>query len=79
MLFYESGVLHNQWLFLTFFGGIMLALIILLGFMTMWQPRRETVIPTSKAIPWILILLYFFTVLYAITYVIVRMFFPPNW
>jgi hypothetical protein len=80
MLFYESSVLHNQWLFLSFFGGILLVLTIVLGFMAIWQPRREVIrIPTLKAIPWLLILLYVFIVSYAIIYVIIRMFIPPNW
>jgi hypothetical protein len=80
MLFYESYILHNQWLFLSLFGGLILVLTFVLGFMAMWQPRSEGGnLTTLKAIPWILILLYVFIVLFAIIYVVVRMFYPPNW
>jgi hypothetical protein len=79
------NVLQAQWVILALLGGAALALAVFLYYLTSGRSEKDkevgpsTFLPTCYRIPWILILLFVITAIYAIIYVYQRSSRPPNW
>ena len=77
-------VLQAQWLWLALLGGSALVLAIVLAYLAIWRTGRNgdgrAVTPSgSGKTPWVLILVYVATLVFALGYVIMRAVVPPNW
>ena len=80
-------VLQDQWLILALVGGSALVLAVVLSYLALWRGRggaeeseADTPAPAEHGrMPWILILIYAATVVFAIIYVLARAVEPPNW
>ena len=88
---FQLDVLQNQWVALSLFGGVALVLVMILSYLALWRARGgesgtqgTAGEPASPArgrprLPWVLILVYAATVVFAIVYVALRAANPPNW
>jgi|WetSurMetagenome_2_1015567.scaffolds.fasta_scaffold401748_3 hypothetical protein len=82
---FQLYVMQNQWLMLALIGGTALLLVFLLGYPALWRPREPMAEKTPEKqsllafMPWILVVLYGVTIVYAVVYVIRMAGHPPNW
>jgi len=81
---FRLDVLQNQWLILAFAGGIVLTLVLICAYMMMWRPRNESAEPITggkaliRWIPWFIIALFIFIVIFQFVYTIILSNNPPN-
>jgi uncharacterized iron-regulated membrane protein len=82
----QYSVVQNQWLILALFGGFALVLVSVLGYLALWRRRRpeaEGAAPFGRwlrsYLPWVLVVTYAATLVYAVVYVVLRAANPPNW
>ncbi len=81
---FQLSVLQNQWLILALFGGIVLMLGTVAGYLMMWRPRNESPEPITSGrelirwIPWILIILFIAIVIYQVASSLILAPNPPN-
>ena len=81
---FRLSVLQNQWLILAFAGGIVLTLVLICAYMMMWRPRNESAEPITggkaliRWIPWFIIALFIFIVIFQFVYTIILSYYPPN-
>jgi hypothetical protein len=81
---FRLEVLQNQWLILSLMGGFIVMLGVIMTYLMMWRPRKETgeVITDLRSLfhllPLIVIILFICIVIYQITYVIIFALNPPN-
>jgi len=74
-------ILQNQWLILALGGGAALVLAVVLSYLGFWRGSGHAdATPAGHGrLPWILILVYVATFVFAIAYVLARAVEPPNW
>ena len=79
-------VLQNQWLIFSLVGGTGIVFAVILLFMALWRPREdeegaaEGAGPIRRSfMPWLIILLFGATVVFAAAYVLRATLRPPNW
>ncbi len=81
----QLNLLQNQYIMLAFFGGIALVLLSALGYLAMWRTREtEGAGPALGGsrrgyMPWVLLVTYAASLIYAVVYVLMRAQTPPNW
>jgi hypothetical protein len=81
---FRLSVLQNQWLILALAAGLVVMLAVVMTYLMMWRPRKETgeVISDLRSLfhllPLIVIILFICIVIYQITYVIIFALNPPN-
>jgi hypothetical protein len=81
---FRLSVLQNQWLILALMSGIIIMLAVVMTYLMMWRPRKETgeVITDLRSLfnllPLIVIILFICIVIYQITYVLIFAMNPPN-
>ena len=81
---FRLSILQNQWLIIALMGGLIIMLAVVLTYVMMWRPRKETgeVITDLKSLfnllPLIVILLFICIVIFQIMYVIILSANPPN-
>ena len=83
----QFDLLQNQWIMLALLGGFSLVLVSVLGYLAMWrrrEPEAEEAPPSFGRwlrlhLPWLLVVTYAGTVVFAIVYVLLRARTPPNW
>jgi heme A synthase len=77
---FRLDVLQNQWLIVAMAGGTALILVIVLAYLAVWRGARGgTDGDRPRRMPWVLILLYAVTIVYAIIYVAMAALDPPTW
>ncbi len=75
-------VLQSQWIVAAIMGGIVLALVTALAYLTFWQPRRRADAEETSAsgrMPLVLVLTYVVMALFIVAYTAFLAFRPPNW
>ena len=78
-------VLQNQWLIFALVGGTAILFAMILVFTSLWRPRDEEELaaggrPVRRSyMPWVIILLFGFTVVFMAAYVLRAILRPPNW
>jgi hypothetical protein len=88
-MFYLN-ILQNQWLILALLGGVGLMLLFVLFYWPFWSGRDQAqpngvdgqptaATPHHRYMPWVLVVLYLATVIYALVYVFQNAAQPPNW
>jgi len=85
----DLAVLQNRWLVLALFGGLALALVIVLAYLALWRsggspggpapemPETET--HERGRVPWVVIILWAGAVVFSVGYVIFAILRPPTW
>jgi hypothetical protein len=74
---FRLDVLQNQWLIFTLAGGAAILFATILLFVALWRPRDEA--PRRPFMPWLIILLFGGTLLFAAVYVGRAILRTPNW
>jgi hypothetical protein len=78
-------VLQNQWLIFALVGGAAIVFAVILLFMALWRPREEEAAAEGAGparrpfMPWLIILIFGATVVFAAAYVLRATLRPPNW
>ena len=81
---YQLSVLQNQWLILALFGGAVLMLFVVAAYLMMWRPRSLSPQPIAGLrqlagwIPWFIVVLFIFIIIYQLTYTIILHYYPAN-
>ena len=81
---FRLSVLQNQWLIMALMGGLILAFAVVMTYVMMWRPRKETgeVITDLRSLlrllPLILIIIFICILIYQFIYVMVLSMNPPN-
>jgi multisubunit Na+/H+ antiporter MnhB subunit len=81
---FQLDVLQNQWVFLAFFGGIAMALAVVLAYVAFWRnepapPGGPAETPPRRRVPWVLIVLYAIMIVYSVAYVVMQAMNPQTW
>jgi MFS superfamily sulfate permease-like transporter len=77
---FRLDVLQNQWLILALAGGTALVLVLVLAYLAVWRGARgEAECEQPRRIPWVLIIIYVVTLVYAIIYLAMTAANPPTW
>jgi hypothetical protein len=73
-------ILQDQWLILALGGGLELVLAVIVAYLGYWRtPSDQAEAADRRPVPWVLILVYAATPVFAIVYLIFRAMNPPNW
>ena len=70
-------VLQGQWLIFALLGGAAVLFATILLFVALWRPRDEAA--RRSFVPWLIILLFASTLLFAAVYVTRAILQAPNW
>jgi hypothetical protein len=82
------SVLQVQWLAFALAGGLAIALLIVMTYLMIWRPRQKDSDGNVKPArgwraawsftPWVLIVLYVSTIIYALTFAVAKILHPPT-
>jgi heme A synthase len=77
---FRLDVLQNQWLIVAMAGGTALVLVLVLAYLAVWRGARGGAEGEGpRRVPWLLILIYAVTLVYALIYVAMAALDPPTW